>query len=632
MALFKGYVPTKEKRCLMPFKNKPASELRTFEEVRALPEYAGILAEDTVLIDIDDFDQSEIIMKMVEDQQLACRVYATSRGKHFLFRNNGIPTNKTKTKLACGLDADIKLGTRNSYSILKFNGVERQILYDKFAEEEYDLVPRWLFPIRTNMAFLTMEAGDGRNQALFNYILTLQSNDFSIDQTRKTIKLINKYILKDPLSESELDTILRDDAFKKPIFYDGSTFLFDKFATYMKNNSNMVRINGLLHIYTDGVYVSRPRQIEALMIQHIPHLSKSKRQEVLAYLELLIGENVEMAPANYIAFKNCIYDITTDECIDFSPSLYITNQIGFDYNPNAYSEIVDRTLNKLACGDAQIRMLLEEVIGYTFYRRNELRKAFILTGDKANGKSTYLDMIKTLLGDKNTKALELSELAERFKTAELFGVLANIGDDIDDEFIPKSAMFRRLVSGEWVNAERKGQDPFDFKNYCKFLFSANTIPRMKDKTGAVLDRLIIVPFNAKFSRTDPDFDPYIKYKLRSEESMEYLILLGIQGLKRVLTNLAFTTTAKIQKELDEYNELNNPILLFFKENPEDELENQPTNEIYSRYQEFCISNTFQPMSKIEFSRQVVKHFDFSIVDKKISGKKYRIFVRKDENQ
>ncbi len=235
------------------------------------------------------------------------------------------------------------------------------------------------------------------------------------------------------------------------------------------------------------------------------------------------------------------------------------------------------------------------------------------------------------MGDKNTKALDLRELAERFKTAELFGVLANIGDDIEDEFIPNSAMFRRLVSGEWVNAERKGESPFDFKNYSKFLFSANTIPRMKDKTGAVLDRLIIVPFNAKFSKDDPDFDPYIKYKLRSEESMEYLIQLGIQGLKRVLSNLAFTTSDKVQKELAEYNELNNPILLFFKDNPPEEIENQPTNEIYLRYQEFCLSNNFQPMSRIEFSRQVTKRFDFAIVDKKISGKKYRIFVRKEDD-
>lgn len=37
MNLFKGFVPTKDKKCLMPFKNKSSSELRTYEQVKNLP-------------------------------------------------------------------------------------------------------------------------------------------------------------------------------------------------------------------------------------------------------------------------------------------------------------------------------------------------------------------------------------------------------------------------------------------------------------------------------------------------------------------------------------------------------------------------------------------------------------------
>lgn len=51
----------------------------------------------------------------------------------------------------------------------------------------------------------------------------------------------------------------------------------------------------------------------------------------------------------------------------------------------------------------------------------------------------------------------------------------------------------------------------------------------------------------------------------TDEVMEYLINLGIVGLKRVLTNRAFTASAKVQKAMDEYEENNNPILGFFKE-------------------------------------------------------------------
>lgn len=626
--LFKGYVETKDKKCIEKFKNR--TDFKTYRQVERLPEFAGILADDTILIDVDDYEQSEKLMDMVEDLQLRCRVYETSRGKHFLFLNKGVDRCKTGTKLACGLTADIKLGTRNSYSILKYKNKEREIIYDIYDDEEYEELPKWLLPIKTNMDFLTMSDGDGRNQALFNYILTLQSSDFSVEEVRETIKLINQYMLSEPLSDSEIETILRDDAFSKPVFFKKNTFLFDKFATYLKSNHHIIKINNQLHMYRDGIYVDGYAEIEAEMIRHIPNLNRQKRSEVIAYLDILVRKNTQMSPANYIAFRNGVYDITTDEFMDFSPDLVITNKIDYDYVPNAESEIVDKALDKLACHDDAVRALLEEVIGYCFYRRNELRKSFILIGDKSNGKSTYLDMIKTLLGDENTSALDLKELGDKFKTAEMFGKLANIGDDIGDDFIPNPAVFKKLVSGDRVNVERKGQNPFDFNNYGKLLFSANNIPRIKDKSGAVISRLVIIPFDAQFSADDEDYDPYIKYKLRQPENMEYMIQLGIKGLKRVLKNRKFTVSQRVQKELEEYEQNNNPILLFFKEIKIEDVENNATKDVYKKYNEFCIANSFQPMSNIEFSKQVKKYYDMDIVDKTIKRVKYRIFVRKDK--
>lgn len=627
MELFRGYVPTKDKKCLLKFKGKSSDELQTYEQVKNLPEFAGILAENTVLIDIDDYDQSEILMDIVEDLQLNCRVYETKRGKHFLFVNDKIETNKIHTKLACGLEADIKIGTKNSYSILKFDNVEREIIWDS---DEYDPVPIWLTPIKTNVDFFDMENGDGRNQALFNYILTLQSADFSVDDARKTIGLINDYILKEKLSESELQTILRDDAFQKPIFFKKGKFLFDKFAVYLKNNNHILRINNQLHIYRDGIYIEGQNEIEAAMIEHIPDLNRSKRSEITSYLDILIRKNVKMTNANLIAFKNGIYDIETDELVDFSPEYVITNKINFNYNPDAYDELVDNTFDKLSCNDESVRALLEEAVGYCFYRRNELRKSFILTGDKKNGKSTYLAMLKELLGDDNTVALDLGELGERFSSASLFGKLANIGDDIGDDFIANPAVFKKIVSGDWIKGENKGQKEFFFKPYCKLLFSANSIPRIKDKSGAVLDRLVIIPFDARFSKDDPDFDPYIKYKLIKPEALEYLILLGLRGLKRVLENHSFTSSEKVKHSIEEYEESNNPILLFFKEINVDEIVNEPTSEVYKKYSEFCLANSFTAMSNIEFSKQINRQFDLKITNKTIKGKKYRIFVKREE--
>ena len=626
---FKGYVETKNKKCIEKFKGR--TDFKTFEQVQSLPEYAGILAAETILIDVDDFEASEILFKVVKEYALTCRVYRTSRGKHFLFKNSGVPTNKTGCKLAIGLTADIKIGTRNSYEVLKYDNQNREILYDTAENEEAQQLPRWLFPVKSKMEFLNMETGDGRNQGLFNYILTLQSNDFSVEEARETIRIINKFVLKVPLSDDEIETVLRDDAFKKPVFFMGSTFLFDKFATFLKNNNHIIKINNQLHIYKNGIYISGLAEIEAEMIQHIPGLNRAKRTEVLAYLDILIRENSKAEDANLIAFENGLYNIVDDSFVEFTPEHIITNKIRWKYNSEAYSELADKTLNKIACNDPQIRALLEEAIGYCFYRRNELGKAFILTGDKSNGKSTFLSMVQCLLGDENISSLDLKELGDRFKTAEMFGKLANIGDDIGDEFIANPAIFKKLVTGERVSAERKGQNPFEFNNYSKLLFSANNIPRIKDKTGAVQRRLTIIPFDARFSADDPDFNPYIKHLLKTDEVMEYLINLGIAGLKRVLLNRKFTGSTKVQKAMDEYEENNNPIIGFFRECEDEEfqIENEPTNVVYKRYQEYCLANSLQPMSNIEFSKQVNRILNMRVENKWLNGKKHRIFIKNE---
>ena len=62
-----------------------------------------------------------------------------------------------------------------------------------------------------------------------------------MDEARNCIKLINKYVLKDPLDERELEVVLRDDAFKKPMFFEGKEFLFDKFAKYFISTHHIIK-------------------------------------------------------------------------------------------------------------------------------------------------------------------------------------------------------------------------------------------------------------------------------------------------------------------------------------------------------------------------------------------------------
>lgn len=624
MGLYKGFIATDGKQPMEKYKG--LNDFRCYKDVQKLPSFAGVLRDDCIMVDVDDAESAEKMMTIVEDLQIRCRVTCTSRGKHFTFRNSGVEKCGTGLKLACGLVADIKTG--GMPEVLKVDGEERFCEWGDVDPEggEYDELPIWMHPVTTKMDFNTTVS---RNNDFYGYILVLQTQlAMTNDQVRQTIRIINDYVLPEPLEDSELDVILRDEAFEKPIFFEGKKFLHDAFANWMINQNHIKRINGQLHVYKDGIYCAGYRNIEFMMLKAYPQMKDSQRKEVLKYIEVMCPDNSPVADANLIAFKNGVYDITTDTLTAFSPDMVITNQIPWNYRPEVYSAIADTTLNKMACQDPEIRQLLNECIGYCFYRRNELSVSMFLTGEKANGKSTFLQMLQDVLGVQNTSNLGLDELEERFAPATMFGKLANIGDDISDEFLRGKAIahFKKIVSGNMLKAENKGADLFFYKPFVKLIFSANQIPRMKDRTGAVLRRMVIIPFNATFSKNDPDYDPYIAWKLKDQEVMEYLCKIGIDGLKQILINRSFTQSTKVDQELKEYTEYNNPILLFLAETEKEEIINQETRLVHSMYEIFCHENGFQSMGLANFSKEITRQLNCLVKDKRINGRKARVFV------
>lgn len=622
------------KRCVD--RHKGISNVRTWENASQFDCFGGVLQEGFIDISFDDKDMSEHFLDMAEQMQWKCLCLMNPANGHLHTYWKDSKHRITKfTKdltLACGLVADIHGG--ETYIPLRVNGVDRfPPEYDILPGEEYQEVPDELIPVNTNIRLWQSKEGDGRNSDLYGYILILQSQmQMSDDRIRAMYReVINPFILGDKLSDNELDVILRDESFEKqilPSFYSGASFLHDRFAEYLMQQNHVVILDGRLHIYKDGIYVSARREIESQMIQLVPKLKKTQRREVLDYLEL-IAEPVTPADPRYIAFKNGILDVPTGKMMDFTPELVITNKIPWNYQPEAYDALCDKTLNKIACNDPSIRAILEECVGACMYRSALVGggKAFILTGDRANGKSTFLDMIKAMLGKENFSVLDLKEIGDRFNTSMIYNKLCNAGDDISDDFLQGTQVstFKKIVTGNRIKAEDKGQDPYDFEPYCKLIFSANDIPRMRDKTGAVMRRLVIIPFNARFSKEDPDYDPFIKYKLITEESIEYLIRCGVEGLKRVLINEGYSSSEKVQEQMDEYEQENNPIIGFIQEQGIGNILHQQTDHVFRMYQVFCQDSQIQPMSKFVFSKQINKRLHLKVVQRKVDGKNHRVF-------
>lgn len=616
--MFKGYIPTNGKRPTEEYKNR--SEFYNLSDVEKLNSYGAVLNDDIIQIDIDDEEQSEIVFDIIQKQNIQCNILKTSRGKHFYFLNTNMDRRKQGYVTAIGVKVDTGLGTQNAVIPLKVDGKLRKWIKEV---DTLDYLPCWLIPLdKKNIDFSKMEEGDGRNQTLFNYILRLQSVGLSKEEIKESIKIINSYVLREPLAENEINTILRDEAFLKESFYIKNKLQYEKLAKYLIDNENIVKINDQLHIYKGGYYSNDLLDIEKTMLKYIQNSTKTPRGEVIRYLELLCS-NKKITNHKYIVFNNGVYDLETKELLDYSPKYIIKNKIPHNYNPDAYHELLDKTLSKICCNDKKLRYVIEEMIGYTLLRRNELGKSFILTGDGSNGKSTLLDLINELLGEENISSVSLKELSDRFKTFQLDGKLANIGDDISNEYIQDNSTFKKLVTGEKVNVERKGRDPYDFKNYSKLIFSANELPRINDLSGGLKRRLVFIPFNAKFSKRDEDYDPFIKDKITTPAALEYLLKIAIDGLYRIINNNSITSSEVCDKVWEEYEAINNPVVSFIEEH---KIENESVNDVFRQYQVWCVESGLKPLSKIVFGKEVRKQGFNSNKSVKIEGKVTKIYT------
>lgn len=597
--MFKGYLPMEGKKPIISIKNK--NKWIDLQTAKGFDEYGGILKDDLIMIDVDNQNQASIMEKIIDDKGLKCHKLYTKRGIHFYFLNASVKSNRINSLLPIGLEADIKLGSKNTVVPLKLDGTERKLV----EVDQVEQLPKWLEPIKNGLNFYLMGEGDGRNQSLFNFILTLQSEGFSKEQIREIIEIINDYVLKVPLVKQELDTILRDDAFKKHSFMDKGKLKIVEFCKYLINEYHIVLIDNQLHMYQDGSYTDAKREIERAINQEIPSVTRAIAQEVYWKLSIMAPIKTQ-SDSTHIVLSNGLYNIKTKQLEDFTPSYVAVNRIVTAYKPQAYSKVVDDVIERITCNNKHLMALLEEVVGYALYRKNFLGKAFILTGQGANGKSTFLEMINSMIGEENISSLSIQELGKQFKTAELDGKLINIGDDIPSKYVDDNSIFKKLVTGEPITVERKGQDPYTFRNYAKLYFSANEMPKINDSSYGLMRRLVIIPFHANFKKDGGHYDPFILDKLKTRESLEYFLQLAIKGLHRVLENHAFTHVEEVAQEAREFELNNNPIIQFINES---KIENEAVPDVFKAYQVWALENGYDDkyMTKNKLSKAIKQH-------------------------
>lgn len=622
--VFEGYRKGKEGK--KPLDNK----LYKYEEVKDLECFGAQCKDGIVDVSFDDVDLFDQMLNVCEDKGIITYSIYSPHGGHTYWRTDKELKNGHDLIIACGVKADIH--SKGTYIPLKVDGKERKEVFEDITE--IPMLPDWLYPVAKGHDLWQMKEGEGRNEFISKHVFALGRIKLSEEQIKNVINITNDYVLADKMKKDELNTILRPETFEKVsanMFFDeNGRFQTNLFARHIINEYNTIYTNGQLCIYDNdrGFYDPNIRLIKHTMISLFDNIPMNKRNEVYDYLTIEAPQK-EQSSRRYVLFKNGVYDLAERELLPHDPKYVISNLIPWDYNPNAYSELVDKTLDKLACHDKQIRTLIEECIGYCFYRDSKLGKCFILTGEKNNGKSTFIFMLNNLLGDDNYSSVDITNLARELDIASLSNKLANIKDDISDNYMDglNVSLFKQVATGNRCRGKFLYNDPFDFYPYATLIFSANSIPRIKDPTGAVTKRMVIIPFNAVFTKQDPDFDPFINEKLCADECMEYLIKIGVDALINVITRNGFSECKAADEEMDAYKLSNDSVLGFIKEYGEEDIENQSVSSVYTAYELFCSNNGLKPTTQVMMSKKIKTALDLDVKRSRLNGKLFSIYVK-----
>lgn len=495
-----------------------------------------------------------------------------------------------------------------------------------------------------------------RNDTLFKYASSLQAQGYDDVYISMALTKVNEERCAPPLPKADVETILASvtERYEKggapkvpeargvPVFRkrdkNGNptgAVLHNVVARELIDVHKACFVDGAPAIWNGERYATGWDGINRVIVDLIDDCRMADQKEIRHYVHLK-APKVRASDPCMIAFKNGVLDID----YGFSPydeSMVITNVIPHDYVEDVYCKDVDEFLERVSCGDAVVRKNLEEVIGICMYRANDFGQCPVLIGAGSNGKSTYIMALRNVLGEENVSSLDINVVGKPFQAGRLLGKLANLGDDISNERLNGDiiAVFKKVVTGEWIYTDVKNSDGFEFKPYCTLVFSCNEFPSLGDSSEGMLRRLFPIPFDAFFSKSDADYDPRIRDKLTSEEAAQYLIRLGIEGLARVRYANGLTANDRSEKLVSEVRTDNDNILQWIEDQALADFwfEGKIIAECYERYKEWCETGGLRPFSKSKFTRKVNVKFGFESVTAKrdfTTGKRtVRVFRAKE---
>ncbi|MGG1617760.1 DNA primase family protein, partial [Paenibacillus sp. NRS-1781] len=320
---------------------------------------------------------------------------------------------------------------------------------------------------------------------------------------------------------------------------------------------------------------------------------------------------------DYINVKNGLLNWKTGELREHTPDRRSTIQFPVLYDPTANDPAMLQFIESVLEQDTHATLF--EMIGYFLIPTLEYEKIFLFTGTGSNGKSVLIKTIEAMIGKANISKVKIQDLEgdrSRFKIAELYGKVLNCFTDIPADALNSTGNLKVLASGEGLNAEKKGKDPFNFEPFCKLLFSANELPKSSDHSDGFFRRLTVFPFTRKF--TDQQKDTKLIHKLTTPSALSTLLNYALEGLRRLEQQGGFSYSQTITDQVKTYQMESDTIMLFIDEECEIESEGSKQGgsrieckRLYVMYSAWCKQGGFKPEKVTQFN----KHLDAKLKDK-----------------
>jgi len=302
---------------------------------------------------------------------------------------------------------------------------------------------------------------------------------------------------------------------------------------------------------------------------------------------------------------NCLngtLDLRTATLRDHCRNDLVSKIAPIEFDPNAECRTWLKFLDTIADQSTELATYLQRCVGYSLTGDTSEHALFLLYGTGANGKSTFLEVLRFVLGDyaqsADFQSLMVSQgQSVRNDLAKLNGARFVTATESEDGKRMAENVVKQLTGGDTITTRFLYQDYFEFEPQFKLWLGTNHKPVIRGQDVGIWRRIRLIPFNVRISPDQQDRD--LKAKLKKEApgilrwALEGLADWRAQGLKE---------PAIVEEATKEYQADQDLILHFLNSRCSQSAgDESPAHGLYAAFKEWAQETNEWPMTERKFS-------------------------------